>query len=183
MKKRGLWLIGVCLALFVGYFAWRHRHHIDIQKLFGGPENLQVVQAPEKVQIWKTAGFLNIREGFDGQPDMNAFYKKGGEPMIVPDSLVKSFSERLSNASSYYYDPTSEKTCMPMPGFVLGFMRGKREVDVFLCFECDVLMVQVGENFKAQADFDPSHNELLRLVKVLYPNDDRVQALRERKRR
>jgi len=24
---------------------------------------------------------------------MKAFYKKGGEPMIVPDSLAKSFSE------------------------------------------------------------------------------------------
>jgi hypothetical protein len=70
-----------------------------------------------------------------------------------------------------------------MPGFVLGFTREKQEVDVFLCFECDILIVQVGESFKAQADFDPSHNELLRVIKTLYPNDDKVQALRERKRR
>jgi hypothetical protein len=70
-----------------------------------------------------------------------------------------------------------------MPGFVIAFTRAEGEVDIFLCFECDILAVHVGEKVKAQADFDPSHNELLRIIKTLYPNDDKVQALRERKRR
>jgi len=185
MKKQAVCFIAICLAVATGYFAWyqHNRHPIDMQKLYGGTANLLVMQSPEKVQIWKTAGFLSIRDGSEAQIDMKAFYKKGGEPMIVPDSLAKNFSEILSRPSSYYDAGNSAKACMPMPGFVVGFTREKQEVDVFLCFECDVLTVQVGESFKAQGDFDPSHNELLRFVKMLYPNDDRVQALRERKRR
>jgi hypothetical protein len=70
-----------------------------------------------------------------------------------------------------------------MPGFVVAFAHAEGEVDVFLCFECDILAVQARENYKAQADFDPSHNELLGIIKALYPNDDKVPALRERKRR
>lgn len=179
MKKQAVCFIGVCLAVACGYFAWRQQHHIDIQELFGGPDNLKIVQSPDKVQIWKTAGFLNIHDGLEPQPDMKSFYKKGGEPLIIPKPLAKSLSETLSKSSSYHFAPNTAKSCAPMPGFVLGFMRGKREVDVLLCFECDILMVQVEENYKS-ADFDPSHNELLRLVKTLYSGDDKVQALRER---
>ena|SRR5256885_1811840 len=114
---------------------------------------------------------------------MSDYRKKGGAPIVVPDPMTKSFSEKLSNPSSYDYDPGSAKSCIPLPAFVLAFTRGGQEVDVFLCFECDILMIQIGETYKADADFDPSHNELLRLIKMLYPKDDRVQALRERKRR
>jgi hypothetical protein len=181
MKKQIVCFIAICFAVAGGYFAWRHQNHPDLEKLFGGPENQEVVRSPGKVLIWKTAGFLNVHDGLDGQPDMKAYYRKGGEPLVVPDSLAKSFSELLSKSSSYYYDTTSSKSCAPMPGFVLGFMHGKREVDVFLCFECDILMVQVEENYK-EADFDPSHNNLLQLVKALYPGDQKVQAIRERNR-
>jgi hypothetical protein len=70
-----------------------------------------------------------------------------------------------------------------MPGFVVAFTRAEGEIDIFLCFECDMLAVHVGENYRAQADFDPSHNELLRIIKTLYPNDEQAQSLRDRKRR
>jgi len=168
--------------LSLGYFAWhRLSPRIDLQKLFGGPVNLQIVGAADKVRVWKTEGFLNRQS--DSQPEQRAFYRKGGEPKTVPSELAKSLIEKFSNRSSYYGDTGSSKACMPMPGFVVAFIRAEGEVDIFLCFECDILAVQVGENYKAQADFDPSHNELLRVIKALYPNDDKVQSLRERKRR
>jgi hypothetical protein len=184
MKKQVICFIALCVAVAAGYFAWLHhqRSHIDLQKLFGGPENLSIVRSSDKVRIWKTAGFLSTEE-LSPQSDMSTFRKKGGEPMTVPGSMAKSFSEKLSNPSSYYSDSGSEKSCIPLPGFVVGFTRGDREIDVFLCFECDILLIQVGDTFKTEVDFDPSHNELLRVIKALYPNDDKVQALRERKRR
>jgi hypothetical protein len=139
------------------------------------------MRSPDKVQVWKTEGFLNRQS--DSRPEQRAFYRKGGEPKTVPSDLAKSLIEQLSNPSSYDYDPGSSKMCIPMPGFVIAFTRAEGEVDIFLCFECDILAVHVGENFKAEADFDPSHNELLRIIKTLYPNDEKVQSLRERKRR
>jgi hypothetical protein len=183
MRKQAAWIIAICLAVAAGYLAWylRHRHPIDMQKLYGSTANLQAVQSPEKVQIWKTEGFLTRQSG--SPPEQSAFYRKAGEAKTVPPDLAKSLIEKLSNPSSYYDAGNSAKACIPMPGFVLGFTGEKQEVDVFLCFECDILTVQAGESFKAQGDFDPSHNELLRVIKALYPNDEKVQSLRERKRR
>jgi hypothetical protein len=182
MKKLAGCFIALFLVVSLGYFVWhRLSRHIDLQKLFGGPENLQVIHSPDKVQVWQTIGFLKSSEAHDH--DMSDYHKKAGEPIIVSASLVKNFSEKLSNPSSYYSDSGGTKSCIPLPGLVLAFTREDREVDVFLCFECDILMIQVGDTYKAEADFDPSHNDLLHLIKALYPKDERVQALRERKRR
>jgi hypothetical protein len=182
MRKQASWFIAICLALSLGYFAWhRLSPRIDLEKLFGGPGNLQIVRSPDKVQVWKTEGFLNRQS--DSRPEQRAFYRKGGEPKTVPSDLSKSLTEKLSNRSSYYSDTGSSKACVPMPGFVIAFTRAEGEVDIFLCFECGILAVQVGEKFKAEADFDPSHNELLRIIKTLFPDDENVQSLRERKRR
>ncbi len=179
IKKQVVCFAAVCLALSFGYVAWRRG--VDLEKLFGGPENLKVIQSPDKVEVWQTVGFLKSSEAHD--LEMSDYRKKGGTPLVVPDSVAKSLSRTLSHSYSYYSDRGSAKSCIALPGFVLGFTRGDREVDVFLCFECDIILVQVGETFKTEADFDPSHNDLLGLMKVLYPKDEKIQNLRERRRR
>ena len=97
MRKQASWFtaIGlgvVCLGISHGIV---YSPRIDLQKLYGGPGNLQIMRSPEKVQVWKTEGFLNRQSG--SSPEQSAFYKKGGEPKTVPSDLAKSLSKTFES--------------------------------------------------------------------------------------
>ena len=149
-----------------------------VSKLFG--TNIQVIATPDGVQAWQTVGFIE-RTNELAHPEGLEFYQKGGEPVNVPKALAERLSSRLLSFTSYEYDPEGEKACIPMPGFALSFIRGNQTVDVFLCFECDMLNVESGA-FKSWGDFDPAHNDLLQSIKLIFPRDSRVQSIPERQR-
>ena len=55
--------------------------------------------------------------------------------------------------------------------------QGGADVDVLLCFSCDVLAVYTPAGRVGSEDFDPRRADLMRVVKALFPADPKIQAL------
>ena len=185
MKMRSrLWLIAIALCLVVGFSGCRQQRQDVakeyISKLFGGEANIQIISAPETVQAWRTVGFLRKAATDEPAPaEWADFYKKAGEPVTVERALAEELRTRLLDFKTYRYDLGSKNCPRPTPGFVLTFSQGRRSVDVFFCFECNDVVVRAAGGKETFGDIDPSRNELLRLIKRIFPNDLNVQGLPE----
>jgi hypothetical protein len=63
------------------------------------------------------------------------------------------------------------KGCKPSPGVMLRFIRDTGSIDVAFCFECNILFTFEGSLPVYSANFDHSHNILLRHFIKLFPLD------------
>ena len=82
----------------------------------------------------------------------------------------------LLNPSSYEFEMA--KGCMPDYGVRFQFVHQGREVDVLLCFGCDILAVYDRGKKVGGEDFDTARLSLAAIVKTLFPKDDAIQALK-----
>src|SRR5262245_29256204 len=118
-KSRFL-LIATAACTVVALFGWRYfaaRRQLSISSIFGGEANVRIIAAPDRVQAWRSAGFLKYGERSEPDP----YYLKAGEAVTVSASLAKELSSRLLNSSTYWFHPNSVKACAPTPGFILTF--------------------------------------------------------------
>jgi len=143
--------------------------------MLGGDANMRIVAAPDRVQAWRSVGFMKERER--SEPAPGDYYQKAGEGTTVPGPIAKQLSRSLLDPATYWFHPGSAKNCAPTPGFILSFTKGGQTLDVFLCFQCDIIQFQPGGG----GDFDPSHKQLIRLMKLVFPQDSTVQMLIEEK--
>jgi hypothetical protein len=151
----------------------------DVEGRFGGIESTAIMAAPSSVKAWRTAGSLQPDSASPGD-----YYQKFGEAVLVATNLAQRLSKVLLAEKSYY--PRSDgvaKACHPDPGIVITFFNGKEDIDVFFCFECNILeAVRTAKGEKAmpglRSDFDPSRAKLLRIMKQIFPKDLRIQSLK-----
>jgi hypothetical protein len=140
----------------------------SVENGLGGTENAAIIAGPSSVKAWRTVGSM--------QPDSGSsadYYKKFGQAVLVSTNLAKRLSKVLLAEKSYFRANGMNKACAPAPGVVVTFSNGKDEVDVFFCFECNILVVQ-----GMRSDFDPSRAKLLRIMKQIFPKDPQIQSLK-----
>ena len=146
----------------------------------GGIENAAIIANPTSVKAWRTVGSLKSDfESFSPED----FYRKSGNGKIVSTNLVEQLRKILLDENSYpHYDnsiPMPGKACLPEPGVVITFSNGKKDIDIFFCFECAILIVKTeGEanSSRLQTDFDPSRQKLLKIAKKIFPKDTKLQS-------
>lgn len=154
-----------------------------------GAASAAIIAAPDSVRAWRTVGSLHPdspnREPHD-------WYRKSGKGLLVTNALTAQLSKVLLDRKTY--PPplpagvfTSGKNCMPMPGVVLAFTKGKSTLELYVCFECNIMTLYIPGNEKdphpetgGEVDFDPGHNNLLRVVKKIFLKDQQIQSLRNR---
>jgi hypothetical protein len=136
---------------------------------FGGVENVTIITKPDSVNAWRTIGSLNPRESRNKD-----FYKKTGVANLVTTDLAAQLSKILLDKHSYLQLGGTLKLCLPEPGVVITFSNGKKDVDVFFCFECNILIAPGGST-----DFDPCRPQLVRIMKQIFPKDPQIQSLNE----
>ena len=96
-------------------------------------------------------------------------------PITVPDSLSEELREIFFDAASF--DVDSLKSCIPDYGVRIRFQYATGDVDVLLCFDCDILAVYYkGEDIGGES-FDVARPQLLTIAKQLFPENDDIQAL------
>ena len=103
---------------------------------------------------------------------------------MVSTDLAMQLSKVLLNDHSYPHYNGTMKDCAPEPGVVVTFSNEKKDVDIFFCFECAILIVKTDGKATSdglQSDFDPSRAELVRIVKKIFPKDSQIQSLNEQK--
>lgn len=140
-----------------------------------------IVAAPESVEAWRTVGSLHSDTAVP-----NDYYKRSGKGILVSTNLAAALSKAILDSKTYpHFDgPIPGKDCFPEPGVAVRFTKGKRRIDFFVCFECNIVIMFDSPEKEpdlaqgAQADFDPGHNKLLQIVKRVFPKDRQIQALR-----
>jgi hypothetical protein len=103
-------------------------------------------------------------------------YEIISEAIAVPHDMATEVSDALVTLKTYVGGP--KKACVPIYGVRLTFHRGEDRVDVFLCFECGILVVAQNGSLKGGNDFDGIRDDLLRAVKTLFPKDQEIQDLK-----
>jgi len=139
-----------------------------------------VIAGAESVQAWRTEASVNRVKGIDG----GDYFKPTGDGVVLKLELAKSLVTILLSEESYPRPGGPVKACLPLPGVMIRFSKTGRYADVFICFECEILILRTEADEKANAygqsaDFDPSHAELVKLAKAIFPTDSTIQSLKE----
>jgi len=162
---------GILLVLMVGCVRGPSRR---IEKLFGGPDNFDIVASPERVEAFR------LRPPSPGEKiDHYNQWPVQGAAARVPADVAARFSRGLTNESTY---PRWEdaKACDPRPGFMLRFTADARHVDIVFCFECAILFTYRGPESIWYANFDESVKAIASLFLEVFPRDPALSRLAAR---
>src|SRR5262249_17815317 len=140
-----------------------------VEKLVGGKEAYQTIALPEKAEAWLLA------PNDDSSGGDRLVKRDRAGPLPLKPEAAKAFSDALLDFKSYVWNG-GNKHCIVNYGARLRFTRGKNVVDVWLCFECDMLSFR-HDGDEPITDFDPAHNALVKALQIVFPKDKVVQGL------
>jgi hypothetical protein len=169
MKAKVFVLLGALFLIVSCCFA---DDSSDVTKAVGGSANMAVITNPDSINVWRTIGSL-AQAGRQGYRTSD-IYSRAGKPIPVSKNLAAQLAKLLDDPHTYLRPGTPLKGCVPVPEVLVAYARGNKEVDTYLCFECDVLVV--GD---AQSDFDRARPAILKVVKKMLPNDYYIQSLKD----
>ncbi len=91
-------------------------------------------------------------------------------------------SRQITGLLSILLDPAAyeweySKSCIATPGVKLSFRSGDHQIDLLLCFECDILMVYRDDKYVSSGNIDFGRPKLVALLKASYPDDPTIQSL------
>jgi hypothetical protein len=142
-----------------------------IDKLFGGPDNVDIVASPERVEAVKLR-----RPGRDEAGKPYNQWPGIGAPVRVPSDVASRFSRGLTSKSTYPRGDTP-KACDPTPGYMLRFTADGRSVEICFCFECNILFTYRGSESLWYANFDESEKVIAALFLKVYPADEDLRRI------
>jgi len=164
MKK--IWK-GLVVALAVVVIAL-YLEHRDSSLLLS-EENKTILTAPESVKAAHTVGFVEHMAESDN-PRMEAFYEKDTNSVPVPpevaDNIVKIITSKDRQSDV-------RPACIYTPGFVMTFSRKDKNVDLFFCFECGVIIMRSSSDATAKelGLISNADTELRAIFQKLFPKD------------
>ncbi len=97
-------------------------------------------------------------------------------PINVPDDEVSKLRAVLLDESTYGWEYA--KGCIPDYGVRIQFQHDSDEVDVLLCFECNILLVYHNGKAVGGEDFDDGRPQLVEIAKAVFPDDEVIQSLK-----
>ncbi|MBA3480316.1 MAG: hypothetical protein H0T51_00740 [Pirellulales bacterium] len=163
-------------AIIGGAYAYFNRS--PLVKLFGGVSNMRVVRHPTRVEAY----LLGDPPG--GSPPEHYVspldYPVTAGPIVVPSNSVGIISEALLANDTYGWE--WDKACgPPVYGVKLSFYQAKDRLDVYLCFQCDVLTTARDGQVFGSEDFDNARHVLVKALKQVFPNDKVIEELSEQR--
>lgn len=149
----------------------------QIEKLFGNEEGLEDFRASTKVEAFR----LKRWDPNSGDDNSDAEKPKIGPkvilsgPLELKPELAKEFLALLLDPASYR---KRINECEPDPGIAIRYVHDESIWDVFLCLECDVVIVYRNDKLVASTEFQPAHDKFVGLMKELYPDDKAIQNIK-----
>jgi hypothetical protein len=149
---------------------------------FGGATNVSLVASPKTVTAWRTVGSFQPSESYQ---DSLKHFTKSGTGILVPPDLVIQFTNILLNERSYISRSVVDQ-CIHEPDLVLTFSDGTRDLDLFFCMDCQIMLVKIGDGEKGQppntvdSDFTRiAAPKLTHIIKQIFQKDDAIQRLKD----
>lgn len=131
---------------------------------------LETLKRPTRIQAFR------IKADLTNRPDDPHDYEVLSEAVPVPTTMAAKIVNLLITLKTFVGDP--KVSCIPLYGVRLVFLRDDDRVDVFLCFECQLLLVAHNGVVTGGEGFGEIHGELLRAAKALFPKDREIQDLK-----
>ncbi len=135
---------------------------------FGSKNGIAVIRNAESVQAYRLAPENSYAKSFDD-------YESTSDAIPLSGKLAERTKTCLLNNRHCI---GGEKGCRPDYGVRLHFSHGDESIDVLLCFSCKILRVYQNSKLVGGGHFDTIEEELLDIVKQLFPDDDGIQALK-----
>jgi hypothetical protein len=142
-----------------------------------------VLMKADSVEPFRIEPSLAMERGLDGQ---QILYKA---KLLGRNTSVR-IATLLLDPRSYVSPGRSDKMCAFQPRLAFRYWKGRRFLDVLICFECDQLMVVerdptvpfrslggLGARFRVGGDFDPIREELKRLMAEAFPGDPNLKEV------
>lgn len=142
----------------------------------GGPLGYVTFKRARRAQAWRLNG---------GDPDAptttESFHGHGivSGPVSVDEERNRALAEALESPKA---TRVSNKRCGFSPGVAVRWKDGPHTLDVLICFACDDLQYYFdGQVVDTPYDFMRVRPEVVAVVKQLFPRDEKIQALPDKK--
>ena len=141
----------------------------NLNAVFGGAATIETIQNATSVNAFR------LKPSSEYHAHLSEYEMTSG-PVVVPADAASTLRSILLDTSTYEWD--AAKACMPVYGVRIQFKLGAEEVDVLFCFECDILGVYDNGAPMGGEDFDDAREEILSVIRKLFPDDADIQALK-----
>lgn len=162
-------LIGVAVLVTIADFVTMHFiNEARLEKLFGNRANLEVVRDAAIVRAYRVGPDDEPRDGRHPRPR-----KDLAGPVVLNDAERAELCRLLTTGSSYGWNLA--KGCIPNYGMKFEFQRDDRVVTALICLQCSMLEFQVDGRPGRIEDFDNICDELLRISREAFPDDEALK--------
>ena len=119
---------------------------------------------------------LNLREAATQTEDLRS-YDQGPTILVAPDTL-RQIQRLFERRVSHVENEVVAKPCLPEYQLLLTLPSSPRDVQLALCFDCEIVGIYEADSQISRDDFDTIASELASLIKPLFPGDPEIQRLR-----
>ncbi|MBF0289655.1 MAG: hypothetical protein HQM14_17725 [SAR324 cluster bacterium] len=149
------------------YFSYTATFHI--RELLGDPM-IEVLSSPDHVESFQISHL----------PSKNKTNTLAGYPILSTGNLLEGvpltqFQSTVFDKDSYVLGIT--KRCGFFPDSALRFTKKEEIVTILFSFSCNQWIFIQGES-EVYEDFDPARAPLLEIIKGLFPENQKIQALK-----
>ena len=180
--RRGLFkTLAVALAVVVlivtllAIVAQRDEVDSRVANMFGGEQNMAILQHPDRVEILRIGSIQTADDPFRQGPPSEYPIITG--PRTLSASMIGALTHDLIQPDTYVWDAV--KTCLPTPGIRIDYIRGDDRLQLLICLKCDIMQVFRNDVRVGEEDFDAIHSEMVRIAKAAFPDDPIIQKVPE----
>ena len=142
-----------------------------IPKIFGGPDAIATMNAPDKVEAWRTIAPHKLEEEKMGGKKVTQTKGKLADYLIIKgpvevDAQTGAEIAAILQRNQYKWKPPYVD-CLPNPGFAVQYTQGTNSTQIFFCFECGILETYFNGNKSSKMEF--SHDGLRALLTKVSP--------------
>lgn len=159
----------------VGWLLSRQVNDAEHTRQLGGELVRAALRNPERAEavLLKPASEYPTGEPHD--------FVAASDPQFI-DSAVAADIGQILNTRSLFPAPAGAKACIPNYGVRLSFYSGNDRVDIYLCFECAILVIELNDKSPIGLNFDYAYHRLITAVCKIFPDNDRLAKLAQKRR-
>jgi hypothetical protein len=171
-RRSFLMILALVAVVAVGAWQWSAAKSQRVSNLYGGPSAIDTILNATSVQAYRLPSSSYHMEKL-------ADYTMSAGPIEIPAATVSKLRGVLMNDSVYLWDVA--KACgEPDYGVRFQFQKGDDNIDVLICFKCNMLGIYHNGVALGYEDCDDGRSQLIEIAKELFPGDTAIQSLKMR---